>query len=50
MKTLRQKRDEALERLKNYKWEDSKAARLGTRTKEQWDKAQKKLKEKLESL
>ena len=35
-KTKSQKRQEALERAKDYTWERSKAKRLGTLTKEQW--------------
>ena len=37
MKTKQKKREEALERAKHYKWENSRAKRKGTMTKEQWE-------------
>ncbi|UTS52137.1 hypothetical protein [Synechococcus phage BUCT-ZZ01] len=47
MKTKQEKRQEALERLKKAKFEDSKAARTGTRTEQQWAEWRKKEIEKL---
>jgi len=41
MKTKSEKREEALERLKNSSWENSKAKRLGTKTKEEWEEVKK---------
>lgn len=38
MKSTTQKRKEALERLKQSKWEDSKAFRTGSKTEDQWNK------------
>jgi len=42
-KTKQQKRAEALIRLKDSKWENSKACRTGSRTKEQWQKWKDKI-------
>lgn len=36
-KTKEQKQREAMERLANAKWENSKACRTGSMTKEQWE-------------
>lgn len=41
MKSKQQKREEALERAKHYTWENSKAKRKGTMTKEQWEEKYK---------
>lgn len=38
MKTKSQKREEAMIRFAESKWENSKACRTGSRTKEQWTK------------
>lgn len=43
MKSVRQKRNEALQRAKSYTWERSRAKRLGTKTREQWEKAHAEL-------
>jgi len=37
MKSKELKRREAIKRLKNSMWENSKAKRLGTKTQEQWE-------------
>lgn len=37
MKSKEIKRKEALERAKNYTYENSRAKRLGTATKEEWE-------------
>ena len=39
MKTKQRKREEALERARHYTWENSRAKRLGTKTREEWEKA-----------
>lgn len=36
-KTKEQKRQEAVARAKDYKWENSKAKRTGSMTREQWE-------------
>jgi len=37
MKSKAEKREEALVRLKESRWENSKAKRLGSKTEEQWN-------------
>jgi len=41
------KRQEALERLRRSLWENSKAKRKGTKTKEEWETYKEELMEKL---
>jgi hypothetical protein len=42
-KTKEQKQREALERARAAKWENSRAKRLGTKTREQWEEMNKAL-------
>lgn len=50
MKTIEQKRKTAIASLKKAKFEDSKAARLGSKTEEEWDTARLEHINYLESL
>lgn len=50
MKTIRQKRQEALVRLEASKWEDSKANRKGTASREEWQERKEASIEKLKKM